>query len=128
MEPFAGIRRFRLYRAEARIRPIRKPAGAFVRPERYHTGQIPAPRENGEAVVSPIGRHSLNIPLHPLGAATIILALLRFRKTAREIDSPERLPRLGRAARRGARRAARHPRDCALCLFVLYGDQAALMA
>jgi hypothetical protein len=28
---------------------------------------------------------------HRSGAATIILALLRFRRTAREIDSPERL-------------------------------------
>jgi inner membrane protein YidH len=30
-----------------------------------------------------------------LGAVTIILALVRFRKTAREIDSPERLPGSG---------------------------------
>jgi putative membrane protein len=30
-----------------------------------------------------------------LGATTIILALLRFRKTAKEIDSPDRLPGAG---------------------------------
>ena len=48
--------------------------------------------------LSPGGKLAGNIAgliLIALGAATIILALLRFRRTAREIDSPERLPGSG---------------------------------
>ena len=42
-----------------------------------------------------MARCSVAGALIALGAATIILALLRFRRTAREIDSPERLPGSG---------------------------------
>jgi putative membrane protein len=48
--------------------------------------------------LSPGGQLAGNIAgqiLIALGAAIIILALLRFRRTAREIDSPERLPGSG---------------------------------
>jgi putative membrane protein len=48
--------------------------------------------------LSPTGQLAGNVVgliLIGLGAATIILALLRFRRTARQIDSPERLPGSG---------------------------------
>ena len=81
--------------------------------------------------LSPGGQLAGNIAgliLIALGAAIIILALLRFRRTAREIDSPEALPGSGERLDVGAGRAARHPRHCALRLSVLYGDQPALAA
>jgi len=48
--------------------------------------------------LSPTGQLAGNVAgliLIALGAAIIILALLRFRRTAREIDSPEPLPGSG---------------------------------
>jgi inner membrane protein YidH len=48
--------------------------------------------------LSPTGQLAGNVVgliLIGLGAASIILALLRFRRTARQIDSPERLPGSG---------------------------------
>jgi putative membrane protein len=48
--------------------------------------------------LSPTGQLAGNVVgliLIGLGAAIIILALLRFRRTARQIDSPERLPGSG---------------------------------
>ncbi len=58
-----------------------------------------------------------------LGAVTIILALVRFRKTAKEIDSPERLPGSGERLDVALAALLVVLGDRVIRLLVLYGGQ-----
>ena len=76
--------------------------------------------------LSPGGQLAGNVAgliLIALGAAIIVIALLRFRKNGARDRQSGAAARFGRAARRGAGRAPCHSGNCALCLPVLYGDQ-----
>jgi uncharacterized membrane protein YidH (DUF202 family) len=85
---------------------------------------------NSAGVRAPAGGQFLanvaGLLLIALGAATMVLAIVRFRKTSRHRQR-RAPPGDGRANGRGARGASRRAWRRAVCLFVLYGDQPVLM-